>query len=503
MHERYVNPKIAEIFSDEHRLSLWQKTELAVIEARVNLGMIVKEIFIAIRDCWLNSPIDIPWWKKRDKEIHHDLNAFIDERLRGLPITLHQNVHEKITSYCTEESAFIRMLIESLEVIDLLFDELEKTIKGFCIAFRYTIMNARTHGQEAELQTEGSRGLTWLRELQVARETLRQTRANLKYSKLSGAIGKYGSIPPEVEKEALRILGFVPFYGATQILPRVLFAPIANALSNVVQVVDKIANDIRLSARSGNPLMQEPFTKKQKGSSAMPHKKNTIRTEGIEGNGVMAKRYADMITDCIKTWEERAIHQSRIERVAWPDLFHTVADSLKTLSGVIGRINVYPDNMLKEIYESRGVYASSEVKEFLKKHLCNEEFGLGYEDVYRIVQLASFNVFEPSKERMEIRETIASSFEVSLELLRKTARILQKETKVVSIEEFIPLSALRVSEFLDIGDAQVKIYNIALEKLFRADQIGDIKIMEEWHELFTPAFLLKNEAVLYQEIIGQ
>jgi len=502
MHERYENQKITDIFSDQHKLSLWQKTELAVIEARVKLGLVPLAIFEAIKNFWLDKPIDILWWKERDKEIHHDLNAFVDERLRFLPNNYHQYVHDKITSYDTEESAFIRMLIEALEVIDDLYTDLKNVLRNSAIKYRYTIMNARTHGQEAEMQSLGARGLTWYKDLESAYAILAATRENLKFSKLSGAIGKYGSIPSEVEKEALKILGFVPFYGATQIMPRVLYAPVANALCDLALVIDKIANDIRLSARSGNPLLQEPFKKKQKGSSAMPHKKNTIRTEGIEGNGILAKGYAAMITDCVKTWEERAIAQSRVERVAWPDLFHVVSDSLKTITGVIIGIKVYPDNMLKEIYESRGVYASSEVKEFLKKHLASS--GLEYEDIYRIVQLACFKVFEPSRERMEIRTKVASSFEESSELLQKTAKLLPKETTICSIEIFIPAAMLYVSEDLDISEEQVKKYNNALAELFK-DKSGRYKqeVMEEWHKLFTPEFLLKNENVLYQEILGQ
>ncbi|PJA09925.1 adenylosuccinate lyase, partial [Candidatus Falkowbacteria bacterium CG_4_10_14_0_2_um_filter_41_15] len=234
--------------------------------------------------------------EKRDQEIHHDLNAFVDERIRHINSHLHQYFHKNITSYDTEEPAFAYSLSEAVRVIEPLGAALEQTLKALAIKYRHTIMNGRTHGQEAEMQSFGARCLTWLADYLVARKALWQSLDNLKYSKLSGAIGKYGSLDPKIEEGALKILGFVPFYGATQIMPRILYAPIAQNLCNLVAVIDKIGMDIRLASRSGRPLLQEPFKKKQKGSSAMPHKKNTIRTEQLEGMARMAKGYMVMIT---------------------------------------------------------------------------------------------------------------------------------------------------------------------------------------------------------------
>jgi len=492
MVSRYANLRINQIFSDEHKLELWQKTELAVIKAMVNLNLVDQKDYDIIATILRNESIDIEWWKKRDQEIHHDLNAFVDERIRHINSHLHQYFHKNITSYDTEEPAFAYSLSEAVRVIEPLGAALEQTLKALAIKYRHTIMNGRTHGQEAEMQSFGARCLTWLADYLVARKALWQSLDNLKYSKLSGAIGKYGSLDPKIEEGALKILGFVPFYGATQIIPRILYAPIAQDLCNLAAVIDKIGMDIRLASRSGRPLLQEPFKKKQKGSSAMPHKKNTIRTEQLEGMARMAKGYMVMITDNIKTWEERAIEQSCVERVAWPDLFHVTAQSLKVLDGVLNGLTVYPDNMLREIHESRGVYASSEVKEFLKERLNND--WIKHEDVYRIVQLACFNVFEPEAGRLAIREKRATSFAESLELLQTVGSMPSEE--ITSIEKFIPEARLRVSDSLDIGPQQIDIYNQSLRELFSRNGV-----VEEWKKLFTPEFLLKNETFLYQQIL--
>jgi len=140
----------------------------------------------------------------------------------------------------------------------------------------------------------------------------------------------------------------------------------------------------------------------------MPHKKNTISTENIEGQARMVKGYMLMITENIVTWEERAIEQSCVERVAWPDLFHSVNHTVKTMTKIISGLTVYSDNMLQEVIDSRGTYASSEAKEFLKEKLC--PLGSSHEDVYRLVQLACFNIFEADTRRIEIRKRRHNSF---------------------------------------------------------------------------------------------
>jgi adenylosuccinate lyase len=490
MVKRYANKKVDRIFSDENKLALWQATELAVIEAGVKLGKVPAEAFERIKRIWTSTPIDIEWWLKRDEEIKHDLNAFIDERIRHLPPELQQYVHANgITSYDTEEPAFARMLLDCAALTDESYRALLAAVMDLAIRHRHTIMMARTHGQEAELQSFGARCLTWFSDLGAAWGDIGALLDKLRFSKISGAIGKYGSIDPELEREALGILGFEPYYGATQIMPRVIYARLGQALCNLVMVIQKIALDIRLNARSGRPLMREPFGKRQKGSSAMPHKKNTILTEQLEGMARMAKGFAGMITDSIPTWEERAIEQSCVERVAWPDLFHVTLRSLDVLTKVLKGLQVYPDNMLREVHESRGVYASAEAKEFLKAH------GFAHEDAYRLVQLACFLAFELPEGWRQERERACGSYDEARKAL-ETVESLEPD-KVLSIRRIISRAILKTSDELDIGSEEVSAFNGRLRSLF-----GDTEIMEEWNRLFDPAFHLRNEAVLYKRILG-
>jgi adenylosuccinate lyase len=496
MIKRYSNPAIAKIWDDEYTLLLWQATELSAIKARENMGEVTDDVYDEIETVLMTTEIDLEWWRKRDKEIHHDLNAFIDERVRHLESTLHQYFHRKMTSYDTQEPAFATKLIKSLEIIGDLYDTVEAALVALARKYRYTIMNARTHGQEAELQTFGARCLTWLAELRESATVLHQENRGLMFSKLSGAVGKYGSIDPDLEKMALQILGFKPFYGATQIMPRILYLPIAHGVSGVVQVLNKIALDIRLNARSGRPLMREPFSKKQKGSSAMPHKKNPIRCEQIEGMDRMARNFTHMIEENVRTWEERAIEQSSVERVAWPSLFHVTARSLSEMALVLQGLQVYPDNMLLEVYESRGTYGSSEVKEFLKDRMM--PLGFSYEDAYRVVQLACFNVFELPSEWLEVRNLVAKDFRHASASLTYVSTL--EMPPIDSIQTFIPHGQLRLTDELDISGQDVARYNACLVEIFSK---GEVETWQAWIDCFNPAVLLKNEAVLYWEILGE
>lgn len=491
---RYAQLEILGIWSDDNKLILWQGTELAVLEARVVLGQLDRVIFDAIAEVWAKNPVDLVWWKNREKETNHDLDAFLDERRRWLPLDLRPYPHQDLTSYDTEESAFVRMLGESVKVVEAELIKISLVLRELALKYRYTIMMARTHGQEAELQTFGKRCFTWRRDLQTDIINLLKAKENLAFSKISGAVGNYGGIKPELEKEALRILGFRPYYGAKQIMPRELYAPLAESLFQIVATLNKIAIDIRLGARSGLPICQEPFGRQQKGSSRMPHKKNTISTEQIEGMERMAKGFLGMILDNIKTWEERAIEQSCVERVAWPDLFHVVIHSLRTMERVLRGLAVYPDNMLREVINSRGCYAAGEAKEFLASK--GVGFGLSVEEAYRIVQLAAFNVFEPSSEDANLRQHPAASFDEAAEILREFER--RPRPAPVSIKDVISQGRLRISSQLEANEGDVARWNEVLQQIFREPEVA-----QEFDLIFSPAYLLWYEAVLFDQILKE
>jgi adenylosuccinate lyase len=493
MIDRYADKEIKEIWSDANKLKLWQEVELAVIEARVESGEITKKDFLQIQKTLKENPIDIGWWLAKEEEIKHDLNAFVEERRRFLLPHLQRYFHELITSYDTEEPAFATILKDSLEIVEEHQAELVEVLTKIAEIYRFTIMNARTHGQEAKLQSFGKRISCWIVDLRLDSEILEKAEDCLDYSKLSGAVGNYGSISPHLEKKALEILDFEPYSGATQIMPREIYAPLAYALCQLVMTLQKIALSIRLGARSGRPIFQEPFSKKQIGSSAMPHKKNTIATEQIEGMSRMAKGYLNMIIENITTWEERAIEQSCVERVAWPDLFHVTIHSLKTMTKVLNDLVVHQDNMLLEIIESRGTYASDEAKELLKEFcVCHD---ITAEECYRMIQLASFNAFEPRKEAESLRLNQVKSLEESGRMLSEFAQIPAREP--VSIKDIIAKGELRLSPQLAATVEDIAKWNAILKEVFE-----DTENIRRWEQIFTPSYLLRNEAMLYAKILN-
>lgn len=501
MHHRYVHKPIVGIWEDANKLLLWQEVELAVIRARLKqqeVGL-TEELVVKIETKLRATPIDLDWWHKRDEELRHDLNAFLDERRRHLLPEEAIWFHKDMTSYDTEEAPFAIMLRSSVKEVVILHLELKAVLDNLARVHRFSVMEARTHGQEAELQSFGRRVLSWDVELSVARKHLTESLWVLEYSKLSGAIGNYGGLNPELEVEALGILGFEPFYGATQIMPRSLYTSLANALFTMVGVVAKIANDIRLSARSGRPLMREPFGKLQRGSSAMPNKKNTITTEQLEGMRRMAAAYLQMILENVSTWEERAIEQSCVERVAWVDLFHVTCHSLKSLTKVVSGLTVYPDKMLEEIADSHGCYASAEAKEVLKE--LGQAYGLLPDEAYLIVQLAAFNAHAPSETDQTLRDQPPKSLAEATVAL--TAKLKEQKPgdqtwkKLSSIQGIIECGHLVVSPELAAEAETVDRWNNLLLQIFQSEEAR-----ARWDKVFSFEYLLRNEHVVFEKVLN-
>ncbi len=498
MIKRYSDTRIEDIWRIEAKFGLWLTVELAVIEARELLGKVAPGTHQKIQTALRDNAIDVAFIDAREVVLQHDFNAFLDERSRFIPPDLQAHFHERMTSYDGEEAPFAMMLKSSCDIVLNDTYLLLEAIKSQAIKYRFTPMNARTHGQEAEMQSFGKRCLTWYVDLDTAWHALHAVMGNLSFSKLSGAIGTYSGIDPELEEAALKILGFKPWVGATQIMPRVLYAPIASALADIAVVIDKIATDIRLGARSGCPLWHEPFRKGQKGSSAMPHKKNTIAGENTEGMAQMARHYCAGIRENIKTWEERAIAQSSVERVFWSDLFHVTLRAIKNLTTVMNGLTVFPDNMMAEILQSRGCYASNEAKELLVK--LGLLFGLNREESYRLIQVACFNAFSPTSPEVELRRNPPGSREEADRALEEIREFGGNKFELLPSIQFIVVNAeLRVCDELGCGADRAEFFNAKLRQIFGS---GQIRARKTWNDIFKPSHILANEDFLFRKIFG-
>lgn len=495
MIKRYEDPGIANIWQESAKLAAWQQTELAVIEARVDLGMVPLSAYEKIETTLKAAPADIDWWKAREKETQHDLQAWVDERVRHLPTELRRYFHEGMTSYDTEETAFLMLIRRSMTHVLTACVGLLEALRAMAIRYHYCPMMGVTHGQPGEIQTFGKRVLTWYQEVSLAQQRVARASEDLCFSRLSGAMGNYGGVTPEIEKRALSCLGFMPFYGATQILPRQLHIPTASALATLVGVISKIGTDIRLGARSPRPIYQEPFGKKQTGSSRMPHKKNTIGSEQLEGMERMALGQLVMIQQNVRTWEERAIEQSCVERIAWPDLFHVAMRSLTVCKKLISGLQVYPDNMILNIKDTRGAWTAGPAKEFLRERLA--PMGITTEDAYRIVQLASFVASKPSTAARLIRENPPKSFDEADSCVGNADNFGFADPDS-SIWDIVLRSKLEVVPALDVTDEQVSRWNDILRKFF-----NDAQALEDWHAVFSVQKRLADENVLFKQILGE
>ena len=499
MDPRYSkNEKIKQIWATENKLLLWQRTELAVIDARAHHGEIALADAAEIRHVLEVTPIDIKWWKAKDEEIRQDLIAFVEERRRHLPERLRHYFHERLTSFDTEEPAFAAMLRKSVDEVELMLYTLADVLGGQIKRYRFTVMLGETHGQWAELQTFGKRVATWLKAVLVSANNLLRTGSDLTSSKLSGAVGNSPDLSREIQETALASLGFKPFYGATQIMPRECYASVASALGQLVASLVKEATDIRLDARSGRTLIREPFKKTQKGSSRMPHKRNPITLEQMEGMLRMADGYVAMIQKNIQTWQERAIEQSCVERVAWPDLFYVVTHCLDRMAHVLAGLQVYQDEMLQEVIDCRGVYAASKAADFLSEH--GLKFDMDPEEAYKIVQLAAFNAFEPSPEAMTIRTEEFHSYESAEFACREIKSLGGAKPPRPSIYSIISKGSLRPSNELAADGEQVRRWNKMLLQIF-VDKPD--KIWAKWNAIFSFEYNLRGEAVQIDQVLAE
>ncbi len=493
MDARYTNQANALIWASQAKLGRWNRVELAVVQARAELGLVTFAQSDEIHRRLAGHVFDLAEWQRIDALIKHDYNAFLQMCKALLPAELQHLFHQDMTSYDGEEPAFALALQESCKLVDEFYLTLQTTLVDLARRYRYSIMMGRTHGQWAELQTFGKRCLTWLKTLRVAVEMYERVKSSVLWvSKISGAVGNYGALPPELETQALAILGLTPYYGATQIVPRLLYAQLAQSLCQIVEAIGQIAADIRKDGQSGIKLCEEPFQPTQTGSSIMPQKRNNIGSEQLEGMMRMAQDFSSMLDRCTVTDRERSIEQSSVERVAWPDLFHVTLHSLKTIVRILTGLKVYPDNMLREVQASCGTYAAGAAQNQLKQMLAG--FGVGDKVGYQIIQLAAFNLFEPTPQDVLVRQLPPSSMTVADDILQQS----WAPHRQLSLQDYVPRAELRVSSDLQVGVEQVEQWNGLLRQVFAEPSNRD-----RWNNVFRPSNLLANESVLYREILGE
>jgi len=383
MINRYQTDKLAKILSEEYKFKVWLDVERIVAEVEESMGIIPR----GLSGKFKNVKVTPARVDAIEKITNHDVIAFLEavrEKLKREGRWLHFG----LTSYDLVDTAFVLIIVQATDIILEDIRKLTSVLKRLSKKYMACPQMGRTHGVFAQPITFGYKVASWYNEAERNYGRLRQARQDIAYGKLSGAVGTYTILPPRVEQKVMKRLGLKPEPVSTQILPRDRFAALASAFVLYACGLDRIATEIRNLSRSEIGELSEPFTKGQKGSSAMPHKKNPITCERVCGLVKVVRGYLISAFENINLWHERDLTNSSVERIIFPDMLHLVHYITIKMLWVLGNLQVFPDRMLENIESSHGVYAS----QLLMNALI--EKGMDRATAYSAVQTASFRAVQ-------------------------------------------------------------------------------------------------------------
>ncbi len=383
---RYQTPEMATLWSDEKKFSSWLRVELAVLKARVKLGQLTNKTYLLIAQ---QAKFDPERIAEIEEVTRHDLLAFVQTVQENLEPELRQYFHQHLTSFDTEEPATALLFLQALELVEAELISLCQVLWQKANDHKYLIKIQRTHGQHAEPITLGVELLWWYDSLSRQLEELKRAHKKMQFTKISGAVGVYGGgLTPQLEEAALTILGLKQTPIAAQIILRDRHAFVMNTLAVLAGVLEHLALNVRILGQTEICEIQEPFGKGQKGSSIMPHKKNTILSENLCGLARIVRNNAGAALENIPTWSGRDITQSSVERVIFPDSFNLVQFMLRRLKKMIEGLVIHADRMTTNLELTQGVIFSPDVKELLL------QANLDPEEAYAIAQECAFQAIK-------------------------------------------------------------------------------------------------------------
>ena len=380
---RYTRPGMGRIWTDENRFRLWLKVEIAVCEALAARGQIPRRSLGTIRR---RAGFNVREIDRIEARVKHDVIAFLTSVARRVGPDS-RFIHLGLTSSDVVDTALALQLVEAA---DLLIDGTERFLKILrrrAAEHQWTVMIGRTHGIHAEPVTLGLKLALWYAEMQRNLERLRAARERVRVGKLSGAVGTFAHQPPRLEEDVCRRLGLVPEPVANQVIQRDRHAEFVATLAIVGASLDKFATEIRHLQRTEVREVEEPFTRGQKGSSAMPHKRNPVGCEQVSGLARILRANAQAALENVALWHERDISHSSVERIILPDSTIVLDYMLHRLSGIVEGLVVYPERMKENLERMKGLVYSQTLLLALAKA------GTTREDAYEIVQRAAMRVW--------------------------------------------------------------------------------------------------------------
>ncbi len=384
MIERYTRPKMGALFTDQARLERWLRVELAVLEVLAERGEVPRK---ALRTIRRRAVVDVERAREIEETVHHDVIAFLTAIAEKVGPDSRW-IHIGLTSSDVLDTALALQLVEA---VDLLLEDLDAflaVLREQARRWAKTPMIGRTHGIHAEPITFGLKIAGWYAEMKRNRARLVRARETVRVGKLSGAVGTGAHVPPAVEREVLARLGLRPEVVATQVVPRDRHAEILSVLALLAAGLERVAVEIRHLQRTEVREVEEPFRRGQKGSSAMPHKRNPVRCENVTGLARLVRSNAMAALENVALWHERDISHSSVERVVLPDSFILLDFMLARMTGIVRDLHVYPEAMERNLRNSRGFPFSQTLL------LALVRAGLTREEAYGLVQAASMKVWE-------------------------------------------------------------------------------------------------------------
>jgi adenylosuccinate lyase len=400
---RYEVPEVAAIWSDRARMEHWLEIELLAVEAWAELGAIPVADAAACRE---RASFTVEAVLEREVVTRHDVAAFVDV-VAGSVGEEGRWIHHGLTSSDVLDTAFALQLRAATDLALADLERLLAAVKRQALALRDTPCIGRSHGVHAEPTSFGHKLAVFAFQLDRDRERLRRAREAVNVGAISGVVGTYASVDPRVEELVCTRLGLRPAEASTQVIQRDRHAELMNALAVCASTLDAIATEVRHLARTEVREVQEPFAEGQKGSSAMPHKRNPVVCERVSGLARVLRGHTVTAMENVTLWHERDISHSSAERLIFPDATGLLAFMLRDLTRVIDGLRVFPDRMRDNLMAHGGIAFSQTVL------LALVEAGLARDDAYRIVQRAATAAWD---EGVSFRERIEADADVTARL---------------------------------------------------------------------------------------
>jgi len=384
MIERYTRKEIKSIWEDKNKYSLWLEIELAAAEAMEKLKIIPKGVSRKVKS---KAKINVKRILQIEEKVKHDVIAFLTSITEKVGKEA-RYLHKGMTSSDVLDTCFNLQLKQSGQILIKDIDQLLVTIRGQALKHKYTICIGRSHGIHAEPITFGLKMLTFYQEFLRNRKRLENSIQEISTCAISGAVGTFANIDPRVENYVAKKLKLKIEPISTQVIPRDRHAQFFSTLGIIASSIERFATEIRHLQRTEVLEVEEFFGKKQKGSSAMPHKKNPILSENLTGLARLIRSSVIPALENISLWHERDISHSAVERNIGPDATIALDFALARLANVVKNLNIYPKKMLKNLNITNGIFFSQRILLELTT------LGFAREEAYKIVQKNALNAWK-------------------------------------------------------------------------------------------------------------